>query len=349
MKFVDEVQLKLASGKGGAGCVSFRREAKVPRGGPDGGDGGRGGNVVFVVDPQLNSLLDLRFKRSYAAGPGMQGSSSHMTGLDGEDILLKVPVGTMIYDLNDHLIKDLSEPGEEFVLLKGGLGGKGNSFYKSAVNQAPMVAQKGMPGEELDVRIELKLIADVGIIGFPNAGKSTLISAISAAKPKIADYPFTTLVPNLGVVSYGDDNSYVVADIPGLIVGASQGIGLGFQFLKHIERTRLFIHLVDPSEYSGRDPVEDYLAINKELEAYDELNAAKESYVPLSGRPQIVVLSKSDTIDQARIDEVLGKFREIEVEAMLISAATGNNLKELRYKVGDQVFEANQKEEWEKE
>lgn len=348
MKFVDEVELNLSSGKGGAGCVSFRREAKVPRGGPDGGDGGRGGGVVFKVDPQLNSLLDLRFKRSYKAGSGQPGLSSNMSGTDGTDVVLKVPVGTMIYDTNNRLVKDLSEPDEEFVLLKGGLGGKGNTFYKSAVNQAPSIAQKGLPGEEMDVRIELKLIADVGIIGFPNVGKSTLISTISAAKPKIADYPFTTLVPNLGVVSYGDLDSYVVADIPGLIVGASEGVGLGIQFLKHIERTRLFIHVIDPSEVTGRDPLEDYHAINKELAAYDEQNSNKEGYLPLSSRPQLVVLNKQDVMSGDDLNAIEKKFSELGLEVMLISAATGHNLKELKFRVGDMVFEKNQKEDWEK-
>ena len=347
MKFVDELKLTVSSGKGGPGCVSFRRESKVPRGGPDGGDGGRGGSVVFQVDDRLHSLLDLRFKRNYAAGNGQPGQSSNMSGVDGKDVVLKVPVGTMIFDTNNRLLRDLSENGEEFIYLEGGLGGKGNTYYKSSIHQAPNIAQKGLPGESAEIVLELKLIADVGIIGFPNVGKSTLISTISAAKPKIGDYPFTTLAPNLGVCSYGDGESFVVADIPGLIEGASQGTGLGIQFLKHIERTRFFVHLVDVSSFTSRDPYEDFVAINGELSEYDKQNFAKEGYMPLAERDQLVVFNKIDAAEEEHLKKARKKFQDNGYKVVEISAATRENLKELQYLIGDLVFQRNQKESWE--
>ncbi|MEZ0393337.1 MAG: GTPase ObgE, partial [Pseudobdellovibrionaceae bacterium] len=271
MKFIDEVNIVIASGKGGQGCVSFRREAMTPRGGPDGGDGGKGGDVILKVEKSLNSLVDFRRNKRYAAQSGQQGSGANCTGAHGSDMILHVPQGTIVRSSEGEILVDMTGV-QEYVLLKGGRGGKGNWFFKTSVNQAPEHAQPGEPGEELEVKLELKLIADVGIVGFPNAGKSTLISRISAAKPKIADYPFTTLTPNLGVVKAGDFRNFVVADIPGLVKGAHQGIGLGIQFLKHIERTKVFVHLVDVSGMSSQDPLQDYRDINEELKMYDESN-----------------------------------------------------------------------------
>lgn len=243
MKFIDEVRISVSSGKGGAGSVSFRREAMVPRGGPDGGDGGKGGDVVLRTDTRLHSLLDLRFQKTYKAQDGLPGEAQMRSGKNGENLVITVPPGTLVKDSDGRVLYDLTEH-TELVLLPGGLGGKGNTFYKSSVNQAPTVAQKGLAGQTLDIHLELKLLADVGIMGLPNAGKSTLISRISSAKPKIADYPFTTLVPNLGVVRFAEELTFVVADIPGLIEGAHTGAGLGIQFLRHIERCAVFVHLM---------------------------------------------------------------------------------------------------------
>jgi GTPase len=271
IKFIDRVQLELSSGAGGPGCVSFRKEAKVPRGGPNGGDGGRGGHVIFRVNEQKKSLLDLKFNKKLKAENGNPGEGSNCTGRNGTDLIIEVPPGTLVINEDtDEVILDCKEPND-YQILTGGLGGKGNTFYKSSVHQAPEIAQKGMPGESLNVRLELKLIADIGLVGFPNAGKSTLISVISSAKPEIANYPFTTLNPHLGVVRAGDTDSYVVADIPGLIPGAHKGTGLGLEFLRHIERTRFFVHLLDADPNNGRDIVEDYHQINEELSKYDEI------------------------------------------------------------------------------
>ncbi len=338
MKFVDEVTIEVASGRGGPGCVSFRREKFAPRGGPDGGDGGRGGHVIFKTSAQLHSLLDLKFKKKYAAGNGQQGSGSMRTGADGADLVLNVPVGTVIKDSKGKIIKDLNEEGMEFLFLEGGLGGKGNTFYKTSVNQAPSVAQKGLPGEEKDIKLELKLIADVGIIGFPNAGKSTVISRISAAKPKVADYPFTTLVPNLGVVPYGNDRTFVVADMPGLIEGAHKGTGLGIRFLKHIERTKCFLHMIDISGFSGREPMDDFKAINKELELYDQAHANDPEYIPLADRRQVVALNKIDATPEETVTKIKNEFEQEGVEVILLSAATGKNIEPLIFKLGDMVF-----------
>lgn len=326
----------MASGNGGPGSVSFRREIYVPRGGPDGGDGGAGGDVVFVTDTRLHSLLDLKFKKKYKAKNGIPGAAQNMTGATGEDLVLKVPPGTVIKDMDGKILKDLTE--DRYVFLEGGMGGKGNSFYKGSVNQAPEVAQKGMPGIHAKIRLELKLIADVGIIGFPNAGKSTVISRMSAAKPKVADYPFTTLVPNLGVVRYGDDGSYVVADMPGLIKDAHKGTGLGTRFLKHIERTSCFLHMIDASGMSGREPWQDFEDINKELELYDEQHKDDDQYVPLMGRKQIVGLNKIDVLNEVQIEEIVDEFKERGIEAIALSAATGENVEKLVFKLGDIVF-----------
>lgn len=329
MKFIDEVKIQIASGHGGPGAVSFRREAMVPRGGPDGGDGGKGGNVIIKTTPHLNSLMDFRAYKKYSAENGHAGAGANMSGADGKDLVLLVPAGTVVRHDSGQIIVDLTDI-KEHQLLKGGRGGKGNAFFKTSVNQAPEHAQPGEEGESLEVVLELKLIADVGIIGFPNAGKSTLISRVSAAKPKIADYPFTTLVPNLGVVKVGDYHSFVVADIPGLIEGASQGTGLGIQFLKHIERTNLFLHLVDVSGYSGRDPLDDYKTIINEIKAYDEQNVDKEGFRALSDRKQIIVLNKVDAISKEQLEVIVRKFDKLLGERpRAISAVSGFGVKEL--------------------
>lgn len=328
MKFVDEVKITIASGRGGQGCVSFRREAKLPRGGPDGGDGGDGGNVIVKTSPHMNSLMDFRPNKTYAARNGQMGSGRQRTGQNGEDLTLIVPEGTIFRNLEGEIVIDMTGI-EQVTLLKGGRGGKGNEFFKNSVNQAPSYAQPGEDGESIDVVLELKLIADAGIIGFPNAGKSTLISNVSAARPKIADYPFTTLTPNLGVVRVGDHASFVMADIPGIIKGAHEGVGLGIQFLKHVERTHLFIHVVDISGHSGRDPLQDYRDINHELKMYDEMNGDKEGFFPLSTRQQFVVLNKIDTLSDDEIDRWTNVFKkEIGSEPYVLSAVTGKNVKE---------------------
>lgn len=342
MKFIDEVTIEVASGNGGPGCVSFRREIFVPRGGPDGGNGGRGGNIVFRTSTRLHSLLDLKLQRKYRAPDGEKGKNQNRSGADGKDLVLVVPEGTIIKNENGAIIKDLAKEAE-YVFLEGGIGGRGNPFYKSSVNQAPGVAQKGMPGKSAVIHLELKLIADVGIIGFPNAGKSTLISHISSARPKVADYPFTTLIPNLGVVRYGEESSYVVADMPGLIKGAHEGVGLGTRFLKHIERTKCFVHLVDGSGQSGRDPIQDYKEINHELKMYDKAHRDEDGFKPLFPRSQIVVINKADILTEEQINKLLNQFKKLGVEPMVISAATGKNISELKNRMGEMVF--NEKED----
>ncbi len=327
----------MASGKGGAGAVSFRREAMVARGGPDGGDGGRGGDLVLEVDPRIHSLLDLRFKKNYKAPDGDPGSGRNRSGLDGKALILKVPPGTIVKTSSGETLFDLNEPGFH-VLLKGGLGGKGNVFYKSSVNQAPSVAQKGLHGEEMTIRLELKLLADVGIMGLPNAGKSTLISRLSSAKPKIADYPFTTLVPNLGVVRFKDELSYVVADIPGLVAGAHEGVGLGTQFLRHIERCRVLVHLIDIGAGATRPVEEVYQEIRSELELYDKAKSVESDYKDLSSRPEIVVLNKIDSANPDVLGEALAKLRAQGLSPFKISCATGAGLDELREELGRRVF-----------
>lgn len=345
MKFVDEIQLTVSSGKGGPGCVSFRREAMTPRGGPDGGDGGKGGDLILRVDPHLNSLVDFRAHKKYAAQDGRQGSGANMSGADGENLVLRVPKGTLVRTIEGQIIVDFTDT-QELTLLKGGRGGKGNTFFKTSVNQAPDHAQPGEAGEEMQIILELKLIADVGILGFPNAGKSTLISRISAAKPKIADYPFTTLTPNLGVVKVDDYRSFVVADIPGLIEGASTGHGLGIQFLKHIERTGLFIHMIDISGFSGRDPIEDFQVINKELSTYDQHNEGKKGYAPLSQRKQIIVFNKADAVSSEEIESLIRKFKKTySLEPMVLSAVTGLGVKELINSVSKIILSEKHEEE----
>lgn len=330
MKFVDEASITVESGKGGPGKISFRREKFVARGGPDGGDGGRGGNIIFRSTSHLNSLLGLKFKSVFKAGDGEAGGTSRFTGADGDDVILEFPIGTIIRDVDTSESIELIGDGKEYLFLKGGRGGKGNNFFKNSINQAPMKAQPGEPGEKRRIKLELKLLADVGIIGFPNAGKSTLISKISAARPKVADYPFTTLVPNLGVVKSGDFTTFVVADIPGLIPGAHAGAGLGIKFLKHIEKTKCFLHLIDISPMNEHSPMESFELINYELEAYDK---TKRSEIPLAGRPQIVALNKCDIVEP---DELLGikkSFEKKGFKVFLISGLSGYGLKEVIFEL----------------
>lgn len=314
--FVDTAKIFAKSGDGGNGSVSFRREKYVPLGGPDGGDGGDGGNVVLVTDSNMTTLMDFKYKRKYVADRGTDGSSSKCYGKDGEDLIINVPVGTVIKDFESgKIIADLSHKGDKIVVQKGGRGGKGNAKFATSTRQAPDFAEPGMPGEEKYIVLELKLLADVGLIGFPNVGKSTLLSICSKARPKIANYHFTTLEPNLGVVDMKGINSFVMADIPGIIEGASEGIGLGFEFLKHIERTRLLIHVIDISGSEGRDPIDDYIKINEELKKYN---------YNLSQRPQIVVANKSDLIsDESVFTEFKKKISELGNDKVFkISAAS---------------------------
>jgi GTP-binding protein len=294
--FVDDVDIHVKAGDGGRGCLSFRREKFVPRGGPDGGDGGGGGSVYIVASPAKNTLVDFRFHPEFEARNGQHGQGSNRTGSTSDDVEITVPVGTLVFRRSPEsrddieVVADLTHEGEKVLVAKGGRGGRGNARFVSSTNRAPRRTEPGEPGEEAFLRLQLKLIADVGLVGFPNVGKSTLISRISAARPKVADYPFTTLVPNLGVVSLSDDRSFVVADVPGLIEGAHTGHGLGHQFLRHIERTKVLVHLVDVSGATGRDPVSDFDTIVSELRLFDAAVAAK---------PQIVVASKSDVVDDA--------------------------------------------------
>lgn len=342
MKFVDEVKITIASGRGGPGSVSFRRESFAPRGGPDGGDGGKGGDVIFKTSRHINSLVDYKNLKTYSAENGQPGASANCSGHNGQDLVMIVPEGSVIRGTDGEVLYDLTGI-DQVTVLHGGRGGKGNTFFKTSVNQAPEYAQPGEEGESLDIILELKLIADVGIIGFPNAGKSTLISRISAAKPKIADYPFTTLTPQLGVVKVGDYSSFVVADIPGLIKGAHQGVGLGIMFLKHIERTSLFLHLVDVSGLSGRDPLQDYEDIQYELKMYDEMNQDKDGFFPLMAREQIVVLNKIDLLPKDQIEKLKQQFKKkFDVNCFAVSAVTGKQMQELLVAVADKIIKSKE-------
>lgn len=299
MKFIDRVKIYVQAGTGGNGTVAFRREAHVPKGGPSGGDGGRGGSVIFVATNSLSTLLDLRYYREYKAQNGEKGHAKKMHGADADDLVIRVPVGTCVYDDDTgNIIADLTNDGQRAVIAKGGRGGRGNARFASSRNPAPKICENGEPGEKFNLRVELKLLADVGLVGFPSVGKSTLLSVVSKARPQIADYHFTTIVPNLGVVQVKDGRSFVMADLPGLIEGASQGKGLGHQFLRHIERCRVIVHIIDMSGSEGRDPYEDYVTINKELGEYE---------YRLLERPQIIVANKMDG-DEA--EENLKKFKE---------------------------------------
>jgi len=328
--FVDEVSIVVKAGRGGDGVCSFRREMFVPRGGPDGGDGGNGGHVVFTASQRLTTLLDLRYQRHYEAEDGRPGSGSNCTGRTGRDVVVAVPVGTVVYaEPTGDVLADLTADGETVTVAHGGKGGRGNSHFATSTNRVPTRFERGTDGEELELRLELKLLADVGLVGYPNAGKSTLIAAISAARPKIADYPFTTLVPNLGVVRWGSDRSFVVADIPGLIAGAHEGKGLGFQFLRHIERTSFLLHLVDVSEWSADEPVTSFEVMRKELGSYD---------TSLSARPFAVVPTKLDAAgDRNKLKALQTYCKRRKYPCLPISAATRDGLSELVSFVGQQV------------
>ena len=330
--FADSARIIIKSGKGGDGHVSFRREKYVPNGGPDGGDGGQGGDVIFQVDEGLNTLTDFRHRRKYAAENGEEGRKRNCHGKNGADIIVKVPAGTIIRDAEtDKVIADMSGDNTRQIILRGGRGGKGNQNYATATMQAPKYAQPGQPGIELEVRLELKVIADVGLVGFPNVGKSTLLSRVTNAQPKIANYHFTTLNPNLGVVDLDEGQGFVIADIPGLIEGASEGIGLGHEFLKHIERTKVMIHMVDAASTEGRDPIADIYAINKELEAYNP---------ELAKKPQVIAANKIDAIyagDEDPVEKLRQEFEPQGIRVFAISAVSGKGLKELLYAVNEML------------
>ena len=325
MQFIDEAVIHVKAGDGGNGSAAFRREDGVPRGGPSGGDGGNGGSIILVADPQLSSLLDFKYKRHYAADRGEDGRNKDQYGAAGQDLVLRVPVGTVVIaqpgpavtgEPAEPLLADLADAGARFVLAQGGVGGRGNIHFKTPWNQAPRTAEPGTLGDERTVRLELKLLADVGLLGYPNVGKSTFISRVSRARPKVADYPFTTLVPNLGVVQMSDERHFVIADIPGLIEGASEGAGLGHQFLRHVERCRVLLHIVEGTFTTGpeRTPLHDFDVINAELARY-----APE----LVDKPQVVVLNKTDATASDEVEQHQRVFAERGVELLTISAATG--------------------------
>ena len=328
--FIDRVKIRLEGGHGGNGVTAFRREKFVPRGGPSGGDGGRGGDVWIVGDASLNTLLHLRYNPLHVAGRGMHGEGSNRSGKEGADVIVRVPVGTQVFDpQTNELLFDCDADGQRWLAAHGGRGGFGNAHFASSTNRAPRYHQEGSEGEEFELQLELKLLADVGLVGFPNAGKSTFIATVSAARPKIADYPFTTLEPHLGVVDLGDFRTFVVADIPGLIEGAHEGHGLGDRFLRHVERTKLLLHLVDMSSVSGRDPVSDYEVINRELAAYDP---------QMAERPQIVVATKIDALDEpARVENLRRRADQDQRKFFAISSVTGAGVRELISAVGHEV------------
>ncbi len=332
--FVDEVDIRVSAGDGGRGCVSFRREKFVPRGGPNGGDGGRGGSVWIAASPHLNTLVNFRFHPEFHARRGAHGQGSNRTGHDGRDLTLEVPAGTVVHEVTDtslppQLLADLTQTGQRVLVARGGRGGRGNARFASSTNRAPRRAEPGEPGEARHLRLQLKLLADVGLVGFPNAGKSTLISRVSSARPKIADYPFTTLTPHLGVVTLSEDRSFVVADVPGLIEGAHAGHGLGHHFLRHIERTRVLLYLVDVSSASGRNPVDDLETVRHELELFDP---------SLVRRPQIVVANKIDALDDpTRLAALRDRSATLSLRVLAISAVTGAGVPALLEAIWEQL------------
>ena len=333
--FIDEATIRVKAGDGGNGCVAFRREKYVPRGGPSGGDGGKGGDVIMESSERHNTLVHFRFNPEYKAQRGRHGEGSNKTGREGDDVVLKVPVGTIVYDADSgEKVHDFSASDDRIIIARGGRGGRGNAQFKTSTHQAPREHEDGRPGEERTLRLELKLLADVGLVGYPNVGKSTLISRISAARPKIADYPFTTLQPNLGVVVVGDppnEISFVVADIPGLIEGAHAGAGLGTQFLRHIERTRLLVHLVDVSDTSGRpDPVKDFEVIKGELKSFG---------AELEKKPMILAASKCDVANQEKLSTLKRFAKKQGLELFAISAVTGEGIEKLKFAMADKVEE----------
>jgi len=324
MPFIDEAEITVKAGDGGNGCVSFRREKFIPKGGPDGGNGGRGGDITIIADKHIRTLLDFRYRKNYEADRGANGEGKRKSGRDGKSLTIRIPCGTQVYNAeNKELIRDFVNDGETLVIVKGGDGGFGNDHYKSSTNQAPRKALPGWPGEEKKLRLELKLLADVGLVGCPNAGKSSLLSRISAARPKIAPYPFTTKEPNLGIVKVEEFNSFVAADIPGLLEGAHKGVGLGDRFLKHIERTSVLIHIIDAAGVDCRKPIDDYHTINNELDSYSP---------KLSKLPQVIALNKMDLPDAK---ENLKDFEKEGIEFIPISCATGEGIKELIYKTAE--------------
>jgi GTP-binding protein len=329
--FIDEARILVKAGDGGNGCLAFRREKYVPRGGPSGGDGGRGGDVILVADEHENTLLKFRFNPEHKAERGRHGEGSNRTGADGHDIEVAVPVGTIVYDeATGELLFDFTESGQRLIVAHGGRGGRGNARFATSTHQAPTEHEPGRPGDEKRLRLELKLLADVGLVGFPNAGKSTLISRISAARPKIADYPFTTLEPSLGVVQLENFRSFVVADIPGLIEGAHLGHGLGIQFLRHIERTKLLAHLVDVSDSTGRDPVQDFETVMRELASFSEELAAK---------PMLVIATKMDIAqDPGRVSSLRQLAGDRGLPYFEISSATGQGIDGLKYAMAERVL-----------
>ncbi|WP_298434302.1 GTPase ObgE [Geobacter sp.] len=338
MQFIDEVKIHVESGHGGAGCVSFRREKFIPYGGPNGGDGGKGGDVVITVDPNLSTLLDLRYRPHLKAGKGKNGMGSDRHGANGDDLEIRVPAGTLVRDAESgESLADLTEPGQTLVLLKGGRGGQGNARFATSTNRAPKFAQPGEPGEERWLRLELKLMADVGLLGFPNVGKSSFITRVSAARPKIADYPFTTLKPNLGVVPYKNYRSFVVADIPGIIEGAAEGAGLGHRFLKHVERTNVLLHILDLSWMPERDPIREFETLNRELLLFSPELAEKR---------QIVVVNKLDLpAVRENLPKVARWFEERGLKVFPISAATGEGISPLLDEIARQLW-GEAEEEW---
>ncbi len=320
--FIDEANITVKAGGGGHGCIAFRREKFVPKGGPSGGDGGHGGSIYLVADTHENTLLKFRFNHTFRAERGRHGEGSNRHGRSGEDLEIRVPVGTVIYDVETgEILHDFTQANESLLIAKGGRGGHGNAHFASSINRVPYKAQDGAPGEEKTLRLELKLLADVGLVGYPNVGKSTLISRISAARPKIAEYPFTTMEPHLGVVSLDTDRSFVVADIPGLIEGAHLGAGLGVQFLKHIERTRLLLHLIDMSEMSDRDPIDEFHTINSEL---------AEHNADLPRKPKIIVAAKMDAAIATRVQKLSRWCAKNNLEFVKISSITGEGLEDLK-------------------
>lgn len=329
--FIDDVTITVKAGRGGNGVVAFRREKYVPKGGPAGGDGGKGGDIIFIADENLTTLIDFKFNRIIKASNGENGMSKNCFGKAAPNLYYKVPLGSVVYDLKSNtVIADFTINKQEVVIARGGDGGRGNTSFATSRIPAPDICEKGFPGEEKEIRIELKILADVGLVGFPSVGKSTFISVVSAAKPKIADYHFTTLAPNLGVVRVKDGRSFVMADLPGLIEGASSGLGLGFQFLRHIERTRVIVHIIDIASFEGRDPYEDYVKINKELETYDP---------KLLLRPQIVIANKMDLPGaKENLEEFLKKIDE-NIPVVPISAYTKENLEQALYKIADALDE----------
>ena len=322
MKFIDEVTIRIVAGKGGNGCVSFRREKYVPRGGPDGGDGGEGGSILLEASERKHSLLDFRYRNLFRASPGRGGEGQNRHGRSGDDLLLEVPVGTVAKDTETgEVLADLTEAGQRWTAAQGGRGGKGNAHFVSSTHRTPRFAQEGQAGEERELRLELKLIADVGLVGLPNAGKSTLISAVSAARPKIADYPFTTLTPNLGVVQYDDAPPFVIADVPGLIEGAHEGAGLGIRFLKHIERTRVLVHVIDISQISSDDPLKPFRQIENELARYSK---------DLVQKPAVIALNKIDLVESKQeLARYAERYKQLGYSVVQVSSVKREGLRDL--------------------